>query len=688
MRVTPRFLTASLIVVGFLLVAGCRQDTKEDTGLPTDTAPSMDASGLPQQAVIVDPELLVLQNEDMPSGFRGSTKRREDNRKLARRLPDPDFWYDRYQQWGRIEGLTATFATGPFKEEIQSGADVYQTIDGARDAFREERRQFENVTKELLRGQGMSVERVEVTDGPAIGHDSYLVYVRASATILGTPVAVDMVGVGFRVANINAGVFWTSFESYVLRADVIALAERQSGAIRDDLNYALQVREQRRTDLEQALDRFVRNRPELPEYLLDPVSFERKVSTVWATFTSWITRTDLTGDYHDLYYMGVHLDSMSWSAAIQARRALREGKVDRAAELYGDALQWQLRSGEAFSAAAQVFDGNLEAGERLAQGIRGGSRWAVRGGFTLLAVAGIGDPVTAGKVSTAVDYVFMAADYAVERALLGEEKADLNLATRVIVKQLVEQVPFAELGGSTLAAYARGITADRLVAVLQQVLESETAEGAVERAFQELAVEGVKGATEAARQEVVEYMLEAIRGAEHRRDLKPSPVAPAPREEPTVASADASTPASGREPTELWTRQFGTRGNDRASTVAVDDAGRVYVAGRTKGAFLGQVSGGADDAYLRAYDGAGEELWTRQFGTREYDDVQGVAVGSAGRVYVAGGAGALPGQASAGGRDAYLRAYDAAGEELWTRQFGTGTRYWAVGVAVGGAGRV
>ena len=31
----------------------------------------------------------------------------------------------------------------------------------------------------------------------------------------------------------------------------------------------------------------------------------------------------------------------------------------------------------------------------------------------------------------------------------------------------------------------------------------------------------------------------------------------------------------------------------------------------------------------------------------------------------------LPGQTSAGGRDTYLRKYDANGNEFWTRQFGT-----------------
>ncbi len=37
---------------------------------------------------------------------------------------------------------------------------------------------------------------------------------------------------------------------------------------------------------------------------------------------------------------------------------------------------------------------------------------------------------------------------------------------------------------------------------------------------------------------------------------------------------------------ELWTRQFGTRGNDIAHSAAVDRAGNIYIAGSMTGAFI------------------------------------------------------------------------------------------------------
>jgi DNA-binding beta-propeller fold protein YncE len=110
---------------------------------------------------------------------------------------------------------------------------------------------------------------------------------------------------------------------------------------------------------------------------------------------------------------------------------------------------------------------------------------------------------------------------------------------------------------------------------------------------------------------------------------------------------------------ELWTRQFGTPGQDRASAVALALSG-VYVAGDMGSAF-----------FVRKYDPAGNELWTEQFGTAGgSDEVWVTADGSA--IYVAGTTGgALPGQTSAGQQDAFVRRYDIDGNEEWTRQFGT-----------------
>ena len=141
--------------------------------------------------------------------------------------------------------------------------------------------------------------------------------------------------------------------------------------------------------------------------------------------------------------------------------------------------------------------------------------------------------------------------------------------------------------------------------------------------------------------------------------------------------------------TELWTRQFGSTSYDEGYAVAVANDGSVVVAGYTAGSLSGQTSAGSTDAFLRKYDAAGTELWTRQFGTSGSDVVNGVTVAAAGTVLVVGHtSGDFPGHASAGGQDAFVRAYDASGAASWTRQMGTTGSDEAQAVAVATSGSV
>jgi hypothetical protein len=109
---------------------------------------------------------------------------------------------------------------------------------------------------------------------------------------------------------------------------------------------------------------------------------------------------------------------------------------------------------------------------------------------------------------------------------------------------------------------------------------------------------------------------------------------------------------------ELWIRQFGQFQWARA---VVAHASGIYVAGH---------SSSFHQAFVRKYDADGNELWTRQFSSASFclaGCIFAFAVAAdAGGVYVAGDGNALPGQTSAG---AFVRKYDADGNELWTRQF-------------------
>lgn len=136
-----------------------------------------------------------------------------------------------------------------------------------------------------------------------------------------------------------------------------------------------------------------------------------------------------------------------------------------------------------------------------------------------------------------------------------------------------------------------------------------------------------------------------------------------------------------------WTRQFGTAKFDWAYAVHVGPSGYVYVAGITEGALSG-VSAGDEDAYVRKYDSTGTEVWTRQFGTTKTDQAYAVSADASGNVYVAGWTyGGLSGN-NVGYADAYVRKYDSAGTVQWTRQFGSGGNDAASAIAVDASGNV
>lgn len=136
-------------------------------------------------------------------------------------------------------------------------------------------------------------------------------------------------------------------------------------------------------------------------------------------------------------------------------------------------------------------------------------------------------------------------------------------------------------------------------------------------------------------------------------------------------SVDAVVQRYGPTGLLLWTRQFGTSLGARARAVSVGSDGSIVVVGATFGAFPGYTNMGEEDAFVRKYASDGTLLWTRQFGSLDFESVSGVSVGAGGELAVAGTTyAALPGQTHLGGADAFVRTYDSDGLHLWTRQFG------------------
>ena len=143
---------------------------------------------------------------------------------------------------------------------------------------------------------------------------------------------------------------------------------------------------------------------------------------------------------------------------------------------------------------------------------------------------------------------------------------------------------------------------------------------------------------------------------------------------------------SGRE---LWTRQFGSGGSDRASGVVIDGRGDAYVSGSTSGVLDGQQTYGDDDVFVLKFDPSGKTMWVRQFGSDALEKASAMAVDSRDNVYLVGlTLGAVVGQMSDEDGDIFVRKYDPSGRELWTRQFGSETHDEVFALSVDGRGHL
>ncbi|NCR87629.1 MAG: hypothetical protein GPI90_24975, partial [Microcystis aeruginosa K13-05] len=140
---------------------------------------------------------------------------------------------------------------------------------------------------------------------------------------------------------------------------------------------------------------------------------------------------------------------------------------------------------------------------------------------------------------------------------------------------------------------------------------------------------------------------------------------------------------------QLWLRQFGTSGDDEITGISSDSSNNVYVTGSTKGGLPGYSNLGSYDAFVAKYDGNGNQLWLRQFGTSGNDEITGISRDIDNNVYVTGyTTGSLPGNISAGGSDAFVAKYNANGTLNWVRQFGTSAADSANGIRIDSSGNV
>ncbi len=105
----------------------------------------------------------------------------------------------------------------------------------------------------------------------------------------------------------------------------------------------------------------------------------------------------------------------------------------------------------------------------------------------------------------------------------------------------------------------------------------------------------------------------------------------------------------------LWTRQWGDTGQNAVYDIAQGNDGLLYAVGVTDGDMGGTGNLGGADIILSALDTDGTILWTRQFGSSGDDEGRRIHISDSGSIFIIGSTyGAMYGQSAIGDEDALL----------------------------------
>lgn len=146
----------------------------------------------------------------------------------------------------------------------------------------------------------------------------------------------------------------------------------------------------------------------------------------------------------------------------------------------------------------------------------------------------------------------------------------------------------------------------------------------------------------------------------------------------------------------VWSKRFGSSNNQWGESVAFDPTGNVIATGHfeTTVNFGGSTltSVGGDDVYLVKLDENGDHIWSKRFGSAGDQTAKSVAVDGLGLVLTGYYASTIDfgGDTlnNSGGVDIFVARFDPSGGHVWSAAFGGTTDQQAESIAIDGTGRI
>jgi hypothetical protein len=155
------------------------------------------------------------------------------------------------------------------------------------------------------------------------------------------------------------------------------------------------------------------------------------------------------------------------------------------------------------------------------------------------------------------------------------------------------------------------------------------------------------------------------------------------QDQPDTAADDLFLTKYDSNGVAVFTRKLGAAGATQGAAITIDNNDNVIIAGTFAGKLSGDVYSG-EDMLVMKFDSAGREKFSVQLDTVATDRASSVAVDAAGNIFVAGTvSGTLPGQSSAGGQDIFVSKLDGTTGVVAARtQLGSPGRDTAAALAI------
>jgi hypothetical protein len=146
---------------------------------------------------------------------------------------------------------------------------------------------------------------------------------------------------------------------------------------------------------------------------------------------------------------------------------------------------------------------------------------------------------------------------------------------------------------------------------------------------------------------------------------------------------DLSVTKTSADGVELWSKAVSSTLYDEARGMATDGDGNCYIGGFTFGKFGEDPNVGAGDALVVKLAPNGDQLWAHQFGSNDFDSVEGICADAAGNAYVTGSVTGTLASPAQGSTDLFVAKLSPSGERVWTHQLGSSGADGGTGVACG-----